>query len=755
MNRQQRRAQARAASKAAIRSALPTGAIAQMLRAAIHHHQSGRLAEAEALYRRILEADARHADALHLLGVIAHQVGRNSIAVDLIGQAITVNGTVVAYYLNRGAALKALGRLDAALASYDAALRIKPDSADVHYNRGTALHDLGRLDDALASYDAALRINPDIVEAHCNRGTVLQDLGRLDDALASYDEALRIKPDYADAHSNRGSALQDLNRLDDALASYDAALRFNPGLAETHSNRGTALKDVGRLDEAVASYDAALRITPALPEAHYNRANTLKELGRLDEALASYDAALRIKPSLAEASYNRANVLKDLDRLDDALVSYDAALRIKPDYAEAHSNRGNALKDLGRLDDALAAYDAALRIRPEDAEAHYNRGNTLTDLGHVDEALVAYDAALRFKPDYVETHVNRGNALKELGRLDDALASYDSALRIKPDLAEAHYDRGMVHLLSGHFEDGWPGYEYRWQIAGIQGGKQRHGDSPRWQGEPADGRTMLLWAEQGLGDAIQFARYVPMLVERGWRVVLEVPLPLTRLFAGIAGVTVIPIGEPLPYFEVQCPLLSLPLAFATTVTTIPAPGPYLGVRRDAVAIWSNRLPRDGLRVGIAWQGSPDHKNDRNRSFRLKQFSRIACLPDVHLISLQKGPGADQLVGLSPDVAVRALGPDYDNGDFFDTAAVVAGLDLVISADTSVAHLAGALGRPVWVALPAAPDWRWLIDREDSPWYPTMRLFRQAKPRDWDGVFVRIAEELSGFGRTEHASSGGS
>jgi tetratricopeptide (TPR) repeat protein len=685
MNRQQRRAQARAASKAAIRSALPTAMIAQMLSAAIHHHQSGRLAEAEGLYRRILEADAGHADALHLLGVIAHQIGRNSIAVDLIGKAIAINGTVVPYYLNRGAALKALGRLDAALTSYDAALRIKPDSADAHYNRGTALYDLGRLDDALASYNAALRIHPDLAEAHSNRGTVLQDLGRLDDALASYDAALRIKPD----------------------------------LAETHSNRGTALKDVGRLDEA----------------------------------LASYDAALKIKPALAEASYNRANVLKDLGRLDDALVSYDAALRIKPDYAEAHSNRGNALKDLGRLDDALAAHDAALRIRPGDAEAHYNRGNTLTDLGRADEALIAYDAALRIKPDYVETHVNRGNALKDLGRLGDAMVAYDSALQIKPDLADAHYNRGMVHLLLGHFEDGWPGYEYRWHSAGIQGGKQRHEDSPRWQGEPANGRTILLWAEQGLGDAIQFARYVPLLVQRGWRVVLEVPSPLVRLLAGTAGATVIPIGEPLPYFEVQCPLLSLPLGFATTVTTIPTPGPYLAVRQDAVASWSDRLPRDGLRVGIAWQGSPDHKNDRNRSFRLEQFSRIAGLSGVHLISLQKGAGADQLASLAPGVAIHALGPDYDGGDFLDTAAVVLGLDLVISADTSVAHLAGTLGRPVWVALPAAPDWRWLIERDDSPWYPTMRLFRQAKPRDWNGVFARIAEELSGFQRIAQASSG--
>ncbi len=419
---------------------------------------------------------------------------------------------------------------------------------------------------------------------------------------------------------------------------------------------------------------------------------------------------------------------------------------------DAHSNRGTALKDFGHLERAVAAHWAMFRIEPDNAEAHYNGGNVLQDLGRLDDALAAYDAALGLAPGYVEAHVHRGNTLKELGRLDDALAAYEAALRIKPDLAEARFNISLVHLLWGRFAEGWRGYEYRWLAPGILGGKRRHADSPLWTGDSTDGRTILLWAEQGFGDAIQFVRYVPMLIQRGWRVILEVRPPLARLFAGIAGATVVAVGESLPPFDVQCPLLSLPLVFATTAETIPAPVPYLEPGQDAVAKWSSRLPRDGLRVGVVWQGNPGHKHDRNRSFRSEQFSPLAALPGVHLISLQKEAGVDQLARLSSEAGIHTLGPDYDGGDFLDTAAVIMALDLVIGADTSVVHLAGALGRPVWVALPTVPDWRWLTEREHSPWYPTMRLFRQTKRGDWDGVFVRIAAELCGLRRIAGAAS---
>jgi predicted O-linked N-acetylglucosamine transferase (SPINDLY family) len=365
MNRKQRRADA----KAGIRSD-PAG---EALNAALQHHQSGRLEEAATLYSKILEADPRHADANHLLGVIAFQLGRNEVAVDLIGIAIAANRSNPAFHSNLGNALNGMGRLDDALAAYDRALRLRPDYADAHYNRGNVLRDMGRLDDALSACDTALRLRPDYADASYSRGNVLRDMGRLDDALTAYDGALRLRPDYTEAYNNRGNALLSMGRLDDALAAYDGALRLRPDYADAHYNRGNVLQDMARLDDALAAYDTALRLRPDLAETHNNRGNTLREMGRLDDALAAYDSALRLRPDYADAHNNRGNALFGMGRLGDALAAYDTALHLRPDFADAHYNRGNALRDMARLDDALSAYDTALSLRPDYADAHSNK----------------------------------------------------------------------------------------------------------------------------------------------------------------------------------------------------------------------------------------------------------------------------------------------------------------------------------------------------------------------------------------------
>ena len=365
MNRKQRRADA----KAGIRSD-PAG---EALNAALQHHQSGRLEEAATLYSKILEADPRHADANHLLGVIAFQLGRNEVAADLIGIAIAANRSNPAFHSNLGNALNGMGRLDDALAAYDRALRLRPDYAAAHYNRGNVLRDMGRLDDALAACDTALRLRPDYADASYSRGNVLRDMGRLDDALTAYDGALRLRPDYTEAYNNRGNALLSMGRLDDALAAYDGALRLRPDYADAHYNRGNVLQDMARLDDALAAYDTALRLRPDLAETHNNRGTTLREMGRLDDALAAYDSALRLRPDYADAHNNRGNALLGMGRLGDALAAYDTALRLRPDFADAHYNRGNALRDMARLDDALSAYDTALSLRPDYADAHSNK----------------------------------------------------------------------------------------------------------------------------------------------------------------------------------------------------------------------------------------------------------------------------------------------------------------------------------------------------------------------------------------------
>jgi predicted O-linked N-acetylglucosamine transferase (SPINDLY family) len=365
MNRKQRRADAKAGIRAD-----PAG---EALSAALHHHQSGRLEQAATLYSKILEADPRHADANHLLGVIAFQLGRNEVAVELIGMAIAANRSNPAFHSNLGNALNGMGRADDALAAYDRALRLRPDYADAHYNRGNVLRDMGRLGDALAACDTALRLRPDYADAYYSRGNVLRDMGRLDDALTAYDSALRLRPDYAEAYNNRGNALLGMGRLDDALAAYDGALRLRPDYADAHYNRGNVLRDMARLDDALAAYDTALRLRPDLAETHNNRGNTLREIGRLDDALTAYDSALRLRPDYADAYNNRGNALFGMGRLDDALAAYDTALSLRPDFADAHYNRGNGLRDMARLDDALAAYDTALRLRPDYADAHSNK----------------------------------------------------------------------------------------------------------------------------------------------------------------------------------------------------------------------------------------------------------------------------------------------------------------------------------------------------------------------------------------------
>ena len=443
MNRKQRRADAKAGIRAD-----PAG---EALNAALHHHQSGRLEQAATLYSKILEADPRHADANHLLGVIAFQLGRNEVAADLIGMAIAANRSNPAFHSNLGNALNGMGRQDDALAAYDTALRLRPDYADAHYNRGNVLRDMGRLGDALAACDKALRLRPDYADAYYSRGNVLRDMGRLDDALTAYDGALRLRPDYAEAYNNRGNALLGMGRLDDALAAYDGALRLRPDYADAHYNRGNVLQDMARLDDALAAYDTALQLRPDLAETHNNRGNTLREMGHLDDALAAYDTALSLRPDYADAHNNRGNALLGMGRLGDALAAYDGALRLRPDFADAHYNRGNALQDMARFDDALAAYDTALSLRPGHAETHNNRGNTLQSLARFDDALAAYDTALSLRPGHVETHNNRGNALQAIARLDDALAAYDTALSLRPGYADAHSNK-LLALHYGAFD---------------------------------------------------------------------------------------------------------------------------------------------------------------------------------------------------------------------------------------------------------------------------------------------------------------
>jgi len=603
-----------------------------------------------------------------------------------------------------------------------------------------ALHRQGRLGEAEAAYRAFLQSAPDHAEAHYNRGNVLQALGRLEEALTAYQRALALVGDNFGVLVNLGSVLQALGRYAEAAVHYRRALAIEPGYAEGHNNLANALREMGQIDEALVHYRKALEIKPDQAGLYSNLGNLLQDLKRFDEALAAHEKALELKPDLPEAHNNRGNALRSLRRPGDALAAFERALELRPDYAEAHYNLGNALRDLGRAGEALAGFDRALELRPDYAEAHNNRGNVRQELRRFREAMAAYDRALELKPDYPEAHNNRGNALQELRRFGEAMAAYDQALELKPDYAEASWNKALLLLLRGEYGEGWRLFESRWRTEDSRL-LVRTFRQPLWLGD-ADlrGKRILVHPEQGFGDALQMLRYVPLLLEREAEVFLEVPGPLVGLASEIPGVSdILTKGRPLPDFDCHCPFMSLPLAFGTRIDTIPADVPYLKTPAASLRKWGDRLgARKRPRIGLTWSGSTWHRSDRSRSIPLDRF-RPLLDRDADFYSLQKEYRDPDREWLAAEPRIRDFSGEIL--DFSDTAGLVEQLDWIITVDTAVAHLAGALGKEVWILIAYSPDYRWLLDREDSPWYPTARLFRQTAPDDWDSVIDRIAIEI--------------
>jgi Flp pilus assembly protein TadD len=488
---------------------------------------------------------------------------------------------------------------------------------------------------------------------------------------------------------------------------------------------------------------------PSRPGVHvaerFRQAVTLHQGGRLAEAETIYRQIIDLDPNHAEAIHHLGVIAFQAGHPEDAVGIIRNALAINPRNAAALSNLGLALQRVGRHEEALANYDRAIALTPAYPEALYNRGNALRELNRLDEALASYDDALVHRPTYVEAHVNRGRTLRGLGRPEEAIAAYDRALQLRPGLPAAELNQGFARLTIGDFAGGLPQLEARWREEQMAG-TQRSFAAPLWDGrEPLQGATLLLHAEQGFGDTIHFCRYVPLLAARGARVVLEaqpVLVPLLRTLDGVASV--VPRGERLPDVDFHCPLMTLPLVCGTRLESIPAAPAYLRAEEGRVAAWQNRLgPRrhaqGGTRIGLVWSGSTGHRNDRNRSLPLSSLTALFT-PEREFVSLQKEVREADLETLRARAdCVRSFGDELT--DFADTAALVSCVDLVIAVDTAGAHLAGALGRPLWLLLPFAADWRWLLGRRDSPWYPTARLFRQPRPGDWASVIAEVETAL--------------
>ncbi len=624
----------------------------------------------------------------------------------------------------------------AAASAHDARLRSLRE-------RGAAMFRQGRIAEAEDAYATVLRKRPADLEAIQLLGCCAANRGQHGRAIEFFDRFLALAPPDATVLCQRAAALVVVGRFEQAIADLDRAIALVPGHAMAYELRGRARAAAGRVVAARADFHRVSELTPVGASVYLDRAKALLALACDQQAVEACDDAIRLQPGSAAAHAARSAALFHLAQFADALASGQQAVALDPGNVDGQFAAGAALLGVGRPEDALRCFDTVLARHPGSALVHDARCGALLDLLRPEAALECAERSIAIEPAYAESHSNRGLALVELGRMAEALASFDRAIALGPQFAPARRNKALCCLLLGRLEEGWPLYESRERIGLPDVGELTA--APRWSGrQELGGRTIFVHAEQGLGDTIQFCRYARLLEARGASVALGVPSQLVRLIRTLSpSVVVLPHTEAPGRSDFQIPVLSLPLAFQTTLATIPAAVPYLHAEEPLVDRWRARLGTHGFRVGISWQGRPS-RGDRGRSFPLRLLRGLADIPDVRLISLQKNDGTEQLEDLPAGLLVERLGDDYDAGPdaFVDAAAVMQNLDLVISSDTALLHLAGALGRPTWALLRHIPDWRWLLERGDSPWYPTMRLFRQPQRGDWESVAAAVASALA-------------
>jgi tetratricopeptide (TPR) repeat protein len=611
--------------------------IQEAIKQGVQHHQAGRAAEAEAIYRQVLRQDRNHSDALHLLGVLALQAGRLDEAIDSIGRAIALKADVSSYHLNLGVALDKSGRLDEAIASYQKSLALRREGPKALSNLGDALRRKGRLDESLQVCRAAAKFGPNLMETHQSLGLVLLEQRQFEQALSEFAKAVSIQPDFVAAHMGAGQ------------------------------------------------------------------------------------------------------VFLEMDRPSEAVAAYRMAAALRPDDAEALNGLGGALFKDGAFEQAIEFVRRAIALRPDLVEAHNNLGLALYRLGCYEAAIAAFGKAIDLRPQFHQAHNNLGNVYYTLGKLDQAVSSYQTALKLWPDYAMAHHNLGVILMLRGDLQQGWK--ELDWGPLWQPNPRRAQLTKPLWDGSELGGRRILIHAEQGFGDAIQFIRYLPRVIAKGGEVQVACQRELHRLFQPIGPkVRWIAPDEPLAEHDVRSPLMGLPRIFDTTLENIPATIPYLAADVELAQQWGDRLSKEpGKKIGLAWAGRPKDINDRERSITLAHLAPLAQVPGLTFISLQKGDASAQAA--NPPAGMKLLDWTDELKDFADTAALIASLDLVIAVDMVVVHLAGALGKPVWMLLQCYPDWRWLLDRADSPWYPTMRIFRQPRLGDWNTPIAQVSEAL--------------
>jgi tetratricopeptide (TPR) repeat protein len=656
-----------------------------------------------------------------LLGFLAIQTGNNVKAVHLIKKAIQSNGTSAKYYANLAVALQNLRRNEEAISACFKAIELQPDNFNAFNTLGNAFLGVGDSEQAIKSFRKAISINPDIAEVHLNLGKALRGLGILSEAEECFKTAIALRTDYAEAYLNLGI------------------------LYRSHGN----------LDKAVANLLQAVKSKPEFAEAYNILGNVLVEQDKLDAAVACYQQALQTKPGYAEAYFNLGNAFAEKENFDEAVTNYQLALTFKPAFAPVYCKLGNALLKQEKLDEAAASYQHALTIKPDFADAYNGLGNVLREQGKPEESIETYRKALLIKPDFAEVHCNISNALFDQGRLDEAIESCYRSLAIKPDLAEAHWIMALALLTKGNFAQGWKKYEWRFL--------KKDADPPPfpwpcWDGSSLSGKTLLVYAEQGIGDEIMFSSCLQEIIDAADLCIVEcdkrlIPLfsrsfPEARFLARI--VTGHSPSTELPPADIKVAIGSLPLFLRPDLASFPQLKAYLSPDVQKVNRWREKYKTlgEGLKIGISWRGGKGYVR-RIRSTMLTQWADLFSIPEIHFVNLQYGHCAVELEEIKEKSGTTVhhwedADPLKDLDGF---AAKIAALDLVISVDNSTVHMAGALGVPVWTLLPFNCDWRWMKDWEDTPWYTSVRLFRKKRHGDWKEVFERVSSNLKQYLQT--------
>lgn len=584
----------------------------------------------------------------------------------------------------------------------------------------------------------ALAINDKQATYHGNAGVMYRALGMFDESIASYRRALEIAPEFADAHGNLANLLAAQGHLDDALVHYAKAIWHKPSFAEAYFGIGRLLQAKNRLGEAIGFCRGAVDMKPELADAHELLAEMHYATGKLAEARTAIQETLRLKPNSSAAHFRLATILLAERKLPLAAQSLRAAIAADPQSSAAHCQLAGLLLQQDQLDEAREHFEKALAIDPSMPEAHCGLGVIKSRQFLHSAATEHLQRAIELRPDYTQAIIQLATASVLLGRHEEAHACYERLLYLQPDHHDAHCDRSMLLLSEGRYAEGWREYEWRWKRSDARNVRY---NAPRWTGTPLPGKTLLVHTEQGFGDTLQFIRYAALVKQRVGRLIVECAPALVSLLQRHPAIDeVVTRGTTLPAFDAHAPLLSLPGVFGTTLESIPAEIPYLTPAAEAVEQWREVFASaKGLRIGLNWQGSPSHALDRLRSLPLEALVPLGEVPSVQLYSLQTGAGREQLKPLADRLPIIDLGDQL--GDFHNTAAALAHLDLAITCDSAVGHLAGATGRPVWILLAQTCDWRWLLDREDSPWYPTARLFRQRERDEWGEDIQRVVRAL--------------